>query len=94
MDTRIQAMGTMLAVVMLAVAGTGAAFELASGRVDANGGGLVAGGSYAAFVTIAATGPAGPMHGSVYEATAGIERRRGPRGEAIFGDGFETGVVP
>lgn len=71
------------------------AYELVNSEVAGSGGGAIAGGAYSAFTTIATAGDAGPMRGGVFEATAGLERRRDAPlvGEAIFSNGFEAGAM-
>lgn len=88
-------MASILASTLGLAAGAVPAFELVNSEVDGSGGGAIAGGAYSAFTTLATAGDAGPMRGGVFEATAGLERRRDAPlvGEAIFSDGFESGAM-
>ena len=73
--------------VSVAFAGT---YQLVAPDAEA-GGGVLGGGVYTAFATIAASAAATPSIGGIYEVTPGIERRRDnvvvP--DHIFANGFE-----
>lgn len=80
----------LMAFALVAAAGAAAAYEQVQADVDSAGGGVLQGGAYTAFTTIATIGDAAPMQGGVFEVTSGLERRHDAvLGTAIFADGFE-----